>query len=132
MANAGPNTNGSQFFLCTVATPFLNGKHTVFGQVLEGYNVIKAVEACGSRGGDTSGDIIGDCGVVAASGAKFGGVRVAPAGARAASTPPPPPPRRALLRESRRLADRRVPSGLRRAPRRRARRQGHRLPRRPA
>ena len=81
MANAGPNTNGSQFFLCTVATPFLNGKHTVFGQVLEGYNVIKAVEACGSRGGDTSGDIIiGDCGVVAASGAKFGGVRVAPAG----------------------------------------------------
>ena len=81
MANAGPNTNGSQFFLCTVATPFLNGKHTVFGQVLEGYNVIKAVEACGSRGGDTSGDIIiGDCGVVAAAGAKSGGVRVAPAG----------------------------------------------------
>ena len=81
MANAGPNTNGSQFFLCTLATPFLNGKHTVFGQVLDGYNVIKAVEACGSRGGDTSGDIIiGDCGVVAAAGAKSGGVRVAPAG----------------------------------------------------
>ena len=66
MANAGPNTNGSQFFLCTVATPFLNGKHTVFGQVVEGYNVIKAIEACGSRSGDTSADvIIGDCGVVA-------------------------------------------------------------------
>ena len=133
MANAGPNTNGSQFFLCTVATPFLNGKHTVFGQVLEGYNVIKAVEACGSRGGDTSGDIIiGDCGVVAASGAKFGGVRVAPAGARARR-----PHRRrrrrarALLRESRRLADRRVPQGCAaRRARRAPRRQGHRLPRR--
>ena len=58
MANAGPNTNGSQFFLCTVATPFLNGKHTVFGQVVEGYNVIKAIEACGSRSGDTSADVI--------------------------------------------------------------------------
>ena len=68
MANAGPNTNGSQFFLCTVATPFLNGKHTVFGQVVDGYNVIKAVEACGSRGGDTSARvIIGDCGVVASA-----------------------------------------------------------------
>ena len=80
MANAGPNTNGSQFFLCTVATPFLNGKHTVFGQVLEGYNVIKAVEACGSRGGDTSGDIIiGDCGVVASAVPRAGGSRrVAP------------------------------------------------------
>ena len=64
MANAGPNTNGSQFFLCTTGTPFLNGKHTVFGQVVEGYNIIKAVEACGSRSGDTSADvIIGDCGV---------------------------------------------------------------------
>ena len=68
MANAGPNTNGSQFFLCTVATPFLNGKHTVFGQVVEGYNVIKAIEACGSRSGDTSADvIIGECGVVASA-----------------------------------------------------------------
>ena len=68
MANAGPNTNGSQFFLCTVATPFLNGKHTVFGQVVEGYNVIKSIEACGSRSGDTSADvIIGDCGVVASA-----------------------------------------------------------------
>jgi peptidyl-prolyl isomerase F (cyclophilin D) len=80
MANAGPNTNGSQFFLCTVATPFLNGKHTVFGQVVDGYNVIKAVEACGSRGGDTSADvIIGDCGVVASAVPRAGGSRrVAP------------------------------------------------------
>jgi peptidyl-prolyl isomerase F (cyclophilin D) len=69
---------GSQFFLCTTGTPFLNGKHTVFGQVVDGYNVIKAVEACGSRSGDTSADvIIGDCGVMASAGARSGGVKVA-------------------------------------------------------
>ena len=64
MASAGPNTNGSQFFLCTSRLPFLNGKHTVFGQVVEGYNVIKAVEACGCRGGrhQCADVIIGDCG----------------------------------------------------------------------
>ena len=84
MANAGPNTNGSQFFLCTTATPFLNGKHTVFGQVVEGYNVVKAVEACGSRSGDTSGDvIIGDCGVVARAGAAGGKRRAAGSGSAA-------------------------------------------------
>ena len=76
MANAGPNTNGSQFFLCTVQTAFLNGKHTVFGQVVDGYSVIKAIESCGSRSGDTSADvIIGDCGVVASAGARKGGRR---------------------------------------------------------
>ena len=68
MANAGPNTNGSQFFLCTVNTAFLDGKHTVFGQVVEGYSVVKAIESVGSRGGETAGDvIIGDCGVIKAS-----------------------------------------------------------------
>jgi peptidyl-prolyl isomerase F (cyclophilin D) len=64
MANAGPNTNGSQFFLCTVNTGFLDGKHVVFGQVVDGYNVVKAIEAAGSRSGDTSHDVmIADCGV---------------------------------------------------------------------
>ena len=82
MANAGPNTNGSQFFLCTVPTPFLDGKHTVFGQVVEGYSVVKAIEACGSRSGDTSADvIIGDCGVVATAAANGAGARRAAAGA---------------------------------------------------
>jgi len=64
MANAGPNTNGSQFFLCTVTTGFLDGKHVVFGQVVDGYNVVKAIEAAGSRSGDTSQDVmIAGCGV---------------------------------------------------------------------
>ena len=64
MANFGPNTNGSQFFLCTVATPFLNGKHTVFGQVVEGYSVVKALESVGSQSGAPSYDVFIDkCGI---------------------------------------------------------------------
>ena len=66
MANAGKNTNGSQFFLCTVPTPWLDGKHCVFGSVTKGLEVMKAIETVGSQSGKPSRNVmIEDCGQIA-------------------------------------------------------------------
>ncbi|KAH9381084.1 hypothetical protein HPB48_010756 [Haemaphysalis longicornis] len=63
MANAGPNTNGSQFFLTTAKTSWLDGKHVVFGSVVEGMDVVKRVETYGSESGKTSKKItVSNCG----------------------------------------------------------------------
>mmetsp|Transcript_14594 Transcript_14594/g.16975 ORF Transcript_14594/g.16975 Transcript_14594/m.16975 type:complete len:209 (+) Transcript_14594:59-685(+) len=63
MANAGPNTNGSQFFICTVDTPWLDGAHVVFGKAIDGIDVIDKIEMVGSQSGKTSQPVkIKDCG----------------------------------------------------------------------
>ncbi|KAG2696826.1 hypothetical protein I3843_07G076500 [Carya illinoinensis] len=65
MANAGPNTNGSQFFICTQKTTWLDGKHVVFGKVVEGYNVVKEMEKVGTGAGTTlERVVIEDCGQI--------------------------------------------------------------------
>jgi len=66
MANAGPGTNGSQFFLCTAKTSHLDGKHVVFGKVIESYDIVKKVEGVGSGEGKTSKPVkITECGELA-------------------------------------------------------------------
>lgn len=66
MANSGPNTNGSQFFLTTVETAWLDGKHVVFGEVTSGMDIVQRIEALGSSSGKTRGTIsIVDCGQLA-------------------------------------------------------------------
>jgi peptidyl-prolyl cis-trans isomerase A (cyclophilin A) len=52
MANAGPNTNGSQFFVTVAATPWLNGKHTIFGEVTDGYEVVERISKASTGSGD--------------------------------------------------------------------------------
>ncbi|CAI5442659.1 unnamed protein product [Caenorhabditis angaria] len=63
MANRGPDTNSSQFFLCTTKTDWLDGKHVVFGKVIDGMNVVKAIEAQGTDSGTPKAEcIITNCG----------------------------------------------------------------------
>ncbi|XP_043295456.1 peptidyl-prolyl cis-trans isomerase A-like [Cervus elaphus] len=64
MVNTGPNTNGSQFFICNAKTEWLDGKHVVFGKMKEGMNIVESVECFGSSNDKTNKKIIADCGQI--------------------------------------------------------------------
>ena len=65
MANSGPNSNGSQFFVTTAPCPFLDGKHVVFGEVADGFDTLGKIEAVGSKAGVTAAPVvIEDCGEI--------------------------------------------------------------------
>ncbi|XP_037936827.1 peptidyl-prolyl cis-trans isomerase-like [Teleopsis dalmanni] len=58
MANAGPNTNGSQFFITTVKTSWLDGRHVVFGKVIDGMEAVRKIENLGSKSGQTTKKVV--------------------------------------------------------------------------
>lgn len=65
MANAGPDSNGSQFFITFAPAPWLDGKHVVFGELIEGDNVLSQIEEAGSRDGAPKTEVkITDCGEI--------------------------------------------------------------------